>query len=90
MIDARLKDYSEEDFITVFKNAEESDFLSGRSGDWNSCNFDWLIKPNNFVKVLEGTYKNSKPKKQKGKIQNHTYDFDDLERKLNKITRGKK
>lgn len=90
MIDARLKDYSEEDFITVFKNAEESDFLSGRSGDWNSCNFDWLIKPNNFVKVLEGTYKNSKPKKQKSKIQSHTYDFDDLERKLNKTTRGKK
>ncbi len=87
MIDARLTDYSEEDFITVFKNAEESDFLSGRSGDWNSCNFDWLIKPNNFVKVLEGTYKNSKSKRQKGKIQNHTYNFDDLERKLSKANK---
>jgi hypothetical protein len=23
--------------------------------------FDWFVKPNNFVKVLEGNYNNTKP-----------------------------
>ena len=41
---------------TVFENAEDSDFLSGRNEKWTGCNFDWLININNFVKVLEGSY----------------------------------
>lgn len=44
--------------IEAFKKAESSDFLSGRSGKWNGCNFDWLINYNNFIKVIEGTYDN--------------------------------
>lgn len=47
-----------EKFIEVFKKAEISDFLSGRNGKWNGCNFDWLINYNNFIKVIEGTYDN--------------------------------
>lgn len=43
---------------TVFAKANASDFLSGRSGKWTSCNFDWLINVNNALKVLEGTYNN--------------------------------
>ncbi|EMT38145.1 hypothetical protein TthWC1_2388 [Thermoanaerobacter thermohydrosulfuricus WC1] len=45
-------------FEKVFRRAEASDFLSGRSGKWTGCNFDWLITYNNMVKVLEGTYDN--------------------------------
>jgi hypothetical protein len=45
-------------FEQAFKQAEESDFLSGRSGRWTGCNFDWLITYNNMVKVLEGSYRN--------------------------------
>ena len=45
-------------FEEVFRRAEESDFLTGRSGKWTGCNFDWLIIYNNMVKVLEGTYDN--------------------------------
>ena len=66
MIDARLKDYTVEDFEKVFKLAQASDFLSGRNGKWNSCNFDWLIRPNNFVKVIEGTYNKNNKKIEKG------------------------
>ena len=55
MIRARLKTHSENDIHTVFLKAAESDFLSGRSGQWQA-NFDWLLNPNNFVKVLEGNY----------------------------------
>ena len=41
---------------TVFYMAEESDYLSGRNGKWLNCSFDWIIKENNYVKVLEGNY----------------------------------
>jgi len=42
----------------LFSMAEASDFLSGRNGKWTSCNFDWLLKEPNMVKVLEGAYDN--------------------------------
>lgn len=57
-INARLKEHTEEDIQTVFLKARDSDFLQGKSGNWKGCGFDWLINPNNFVKVLEGNYDN--------------------------------
>lgn len=57
-IKARLKDYSVEDLIALFERAEASDFLSGRSKQWTGCSFDWLLKPGNLIKVLEGNYDN--------------------------------
>lgn len=47
-------------YVEIFRKAEESDFLSGRSGKWTGCNFDWLINENNMIKVLEGNYDNKK------------------------------
>ncbi|ADQ04386.1 hypothetical protein Calow_0818 [Caldicellulosiruptor owensensis OL] len=44
--------------ITGLQKVEESDFLSGRSGKWTGCNIDWIIKTNNFLKILEGVYDN--------------------------------
>ena len=35
-----------------------SDFLTGRDGRWLNCSFDWLIKPANMLKVIEGNYTN--------------------------------
>ena len=43
----------------LFQKAEASDFLSGRSGDWQAS-FDWLIKAGNSQKVLEGNYDRQK------------------------------
>lgn len=59
--------YSLADIQTVFEKAEKSDFLSGRNGSWPGCNFDWLINPNNFIKVLEGNYDNKGKGNNKGK-----------------------
>lgn len=42
----------------IFQTAQNSDFLSGRSGKWNGCSFDWLINKTNALKVLEGQYQN--------------------------------
>ena len=84
-IKARLNDYSVEDLITVFEKAEASDFLSGRSKQWTGCSFDWLIKPANLIKVLEGNYDNKNQKKSGSYIDaiNNRYDVVDewLERR---------
>lgn len=42
----------------IFQAAQNSDFLSGRSGKWNGCSFDWLVNKTNALKVLEGQYQN--------------------------------
>lgn len=52
-----LKEFDFETFERECKLAQESDFISGRSGKWQSS-FDWLIKIDNATKVLEGNYKN--------------------------------
>jgi len=67
---------------TVFRKAEESDFLSGRSGKWNGCNFDWLINYNNFLKVLEGTYDNKETKPKSWNVLERLYK-EELEKEMN-------
>lgn len=60
---ARLKNYSIEDLKKVFQKAEKSSFLNGSTDKWSGATFDWLIKEDNIVKVLEGNY-DDKPKQQ--------------------------
>lgn len=55
-INAMLKEFTVEQFTTVFKKAEASKFLTGRNGKSWRANFDWLINASNFVKVLDGNY----------------------------------
>lgn len=45
-------------FPALFHKVEASDFLTGRNGGWNGCGFDWLLKPANLTKILEGNYDN--------------------------------
>ena len=46
------------DFENFFKKVEQSDFLTGRNGVWNGCCFDWILKPQNLIKIIEGNYNN--------------------------------
>jgi uncharacterized protein YdaU (DUF1376 family) len=41
-----------------FEHINQSDFLTGRNGSWGACCFDWILKQENFVKILEGNYDN--------------------------------
>ena len=53
-----LKNHSMEQIGDVFRNVSQSDFLNGRVTNF-SASFDWIIKPANFIKILENNYKNN-------------------------------
>lgn len=54
----RLKEYSLDDIKRALTLAENSDFLKGKNDRGWTANFDWLMKPANMAKVLEGNYNN--------------------------------
>lgn len=45
-------------FERFFAYVAKSDFLSGRNGKWTSCDLGWLMKAENFAKVIQGNYEN--------------------------------
>jgi hypothetical protein len=47
-----------EEWADLCKRIEDSDFLSGRSGKWSGCSLDWILKPENWAKLMEGHYDN--------------------------------
>jgi hypothetical protein len=62
LIRCRWKDYPSLEFWEdYFNRVESSDFLSGRVTRWRA-DFDWIMKPSNFEKVLEGKYANRQEK----------------------------
>lgn len=50
-------------FEKYFKQVKESDFLMGNNDKSWKAYFDWLMKPSNMSKVIEGNYINHKNKK---------------------------
>ena len=48
------------DLTGFFRLVEDSDFLTGRSGQWRA-DFDWITEPSNIIKILEGNYSRRKP-----------------------------
>lgn len=55
-INAMLKEFTVEQFTSVFKKAEASKFLTGKNKNNWRANFDWLMNATNFAKVLDGNY----------------------------------
>ena len=64
---SRLKEYGKETLQKVIILANDSDFLTGKISDKDErsfvANFDWILKPNNFLKILEGNYQNKNKNK---------------------------
>lgn len=45
-------------WASFFEHVAQSDFLCGRKGDFR-CDLEWLLRPENFLKVIEGRYNNT-------------------------------
>jgi len=41
----------------LFNHVSNSDFLMGRNNaNFRGCNLEWIVKPANFIKIIEGNY----------------------------------
>ncbi|MFZ4465202.1 MAG: hypothetical protein ACOYN5_15240 [Bacteroidales bacterium] len=58
-ITARLAEVGEQTLLKVFEMAGQSEFLNGKNESRWTASLDWLLKPANFTKTLEGTYNKS-------------------------------
>jgi len=67
LLNSRIKEYGMESVLQAIDEISTSDFLKGQNKKGWTITFDWFIKPNNFIKVLEGNYKNNTndPEKEK-------------------------
>ncbi|EJW90460.1 hypothetical protein EVA_21438 [gut metagenome] len=59
-VSARIREYGRNAFADMIRKAAASDFLNGRNERGFTATFDWLIRPANFVKVIEGNYDSNK------------------------------
>lgn len=57
LLNARIKEYGLDTVLQAIENIRYSSFLKGQNNKNWTITFDWLIKPNNFTKVLEGNYR---------------------------------
>ena len=55
-IKARVAEYDKQATMDVFNNILQSPFLLGRNDRNWRCDFDWIFRPTNFTKILEGNY----------------------------------
>lgn len=65
---ARVNEFGVDKVLQAIEKVRCSSFLKGQNTDGWMITFDWFVKPNNFVKVLEGNYDNrsSRPQAAKG------------------------
>lgn len=59
--DARVRENGIVSVYRVMIKAAESNFLNGGGGKGWIANFEWIFRPNNFPKVLDGYYDNQRP-----------------------------
>jgi len=48
-------------FKELFETVAKSDFLNGKSERGWRADFDWILKPANLIRILEGKYESIKP-----------------------------
>ena len=59
--EARVREYGITAAYRVMIKAARSGFLNGSGGRAWVANFEWIFRPNNFPKVLDGYYDNPQP-----------------------------
>lgn len=99
--EARLKEYTLDDFRKAFMKVENTAFLRGENERGFRATFDWLIKDGNMAKVMDGNY-DDRPNKQRAaparapaatntrfnNFEQRNYDYTELERQL--LSSGRK
>lgn len=55
-VKARSSEHGKKAIMDVLDNVCQSSFLLGHNNQNWSCDFDWIFRPTNFIKILEGNY----------------------------------
>lgn len=63
MLSQRVSEYGENKVLEAIEKIKQSSFLQGSNNKGWTITFEWFVRPNNFVKVLEGNYTNKKIQK---------------------------
>ena len=77
MLRARIKDYGIGSVLEAVEIVRASDFLMGKVKDFQ-ITFDWFVRPNNFLNIVNGKYDNrDKPEQQtrQGREMQQKYDM---------------
>lgn len=82
-----------DEFYSFFKQVENSDWLSGRNEKGWKASFDWIMKPANFTKIIEGNFINKngiRPVRQQSKREESLEEFgrmcDEFDRRRSEAT----
>lgn len=59
-IRSRIKEHGQKVVLNAFEKAGNSKFLTGRTDKVFCASFDWILKPSNFIKIIEGNYDDRK------------------------------
>lgn len=72
-IKARISEHGREAVSVCFFKTDKSDFLCGVNDRGWKASFDWTLKPENFVKIIEGNYDNKTqiPRNLQGALSNN-------------------
>ena len=56
MLRARISEYGVDAVVNAIAQINASSFLKGQNKSGWTVSFDWFVRPNNFLKVMEGRY----------------------------------
>ena len=56
MLSQRVSEYGTDKVLEAIEKIKQSSFLLGQNNSGWTITFEWFVRPNNFVKVLEGNY----------------------------------
>lgn len=56
MLSQRINEYGLDKILEAIDKIKQSSFLLGQNKSGWTITFEWFVRPNNFVKVLEGNY----------------------------------
>lgn len=59
-VKARSSEHGKKAIMDVLDNVCQSSFLLGHNNQNWSCDFDWIFRPTNFIKILEGNYNDTR------------------------------
>lgn len=69
-LNARFKEHGYDVLMEMLLKVRDSDFLRGKNKEGWTPNFDWVVNPTNFIKILEDTYVNKESNHEAGRANN--------------------